>query len=849
MNLRQIALSAGLLALLASAQGEPFRNKSLSPQERAKDLVQRLTLDEKISQMMDYSPAIERLGIPEYNWWNEALHGVGRAGLATVFPQCIGMAATFDDAAVGRAFDVVSTEARAKYNRFRSQGSHGRYQGLSFWTPNVNIFRDPRWGRGQETYGEDPYLTSRMGAAVVRGLQGPDSAKYIKSLAGAKHYAVHSGPEWNRHSYDAKNIDPRDLWETYLPSFKALVDAGVGQVMCAYNRYEGEPCCSNNRLLQQILRTQWGYDRIIVTDCWAIGDLFTEGRHNTHKSAAHASADAVISGTDLECGQAFFSLREAYDKGLISEDAIDKAVTKLFTERFRLGEIDDDPDSEWASIPYDVVDCNEHRAVALDLARKSMTLLKNNGILPLPKSGKKILVMGPNAADSVMQWGNYNGFPSHTVTVVEGIRALAEDTVPYLRACDYVINRNAVSHFGDFSNGGKKGMKASYWNGKKQSGKPNVTGQIEVPANFSAHGATVFAPGVNLEGFSAKYEGEFIASETGEYVFSIESSAGKHKVTVDGVTVLEDESEWGTPLDEYKFHADKGDKHTFSVEYSNPERTAVLKFDLGRLLDYETNPGDADIVVFVGGISPLLEGEEMPIKTPGFRGGDRETIELPDLQRNMLKELKAQGKQVVFVNCSGSAVALAPEDELCDAILQAWYPGQAGGQAVAEVLFGDYNPAGRLPVTFYKDDSQLPDFEDYSMEGRTYRFMTEKPLYPFGYGLSYTTFAYELDSVEKTDEGYALSVNVKNTGDREGDEVAQVYVESVEKGLMPKSLRGFKRCSIKPGETVQMTFILPDSSFETYNYATEKLEVVPAQYNLWYGGSSDALQSVKIEIE
>ncbi len=838
-----------MLPLVAWAQDMPYKDVALSPEERAADLVGRLTLDEKILLMMDHSPAIDRLGIPEYNWWNEALHGVGRAGLATVFPQCIGMAATFNDSLVYRAFDVVSTEARAKYNESRRHGSHGRYQGLSFWTPNVNIFRDPRWGRGQETYGEDPYLTSRMGVAVVRGLQGPDSARYVKTLAGAKHYAVHSGPEWNRHTFDARDIDPRDLWETYLPSFEALVDAGVWQVMCAYNRFEGEPCCSNKRLLTQILRNQWGYDRIIVTDCWAVSDFHLDYGHLTHATEADASADAVASGTDLECGSNFYGLRQAYDAGLITEEAIDQAVKRLLVARFSLGEIDDDPASPWAQIPYSVVDSPEHRQLALDMARQSMVLLKNDGILPLSPSAKCI-VMGPNAADSVMQWGNYNGHPSHTVTILEGLRAIGGEGIPYKRACDLVVNHNAESRFGEFTSASGQGMAARYWNTPSPKGKPVAEDVLTIPAKFTTRGATVYAPGVNLTDFSAIYEGTFVPQEDGLYEFTLNADKRSEVyVSINGESVIADSVvtnvHYFGHIHSYKFEAKAGQPYAFEIEFRHgPKENADLSFDLLRISDYDCDPGDADVVIFVGGISPGLEGEEMPVDMPGFRGGDRETIELPALQRDMLRSLREQGKKVVFVNCSGSAVALEPEDSLCNAILQAWYPGQAGGQAVAEVLYGEYNPGGRLPVTFYRNDAQLPDFQDYSMEGRTYRYMTEAPLYPFGYGLSYTTFGYSDLKAEPTDDGYRLTVTVTNTGDRDGDEVVQLYAESNEKGILPRKLVGFHRIHLSAGDSAEVTFDLPASALRTYDYAAGSLDLVPATYQVSCGTSSATL-SVK----
>ncbi|MDE6390015.1 MAG: glycoside hydrolase family 3 C-terminal domain-containing protein [Duncaniella sp.] len=830
MKKLSLMLLGALLGLGAAAQGAD------ASREKAQALIDRMTLDEKISLMMDASPAIERLGVPQFNWWSEALHGVARAGTATVLPQAIGMAATFDDDAVGEAFEMVSDEARAKFNGFRKRGGIRRYEGLAFWTPNINIFRDPRWGRGQETYGEDPYLTQRMGVAVVEGLQGPKDAPYMKTLAGAKHFAVHSGPEWNRHTFDAKNIDPRDLWETYLPSFKVLVDSGVAQVMCAYNRYEGEPCCSNKKLLTQILRDEWGYDRVIVTDCWAMRDFVVDWGHHTHASEPEAGADAVMSGTDLECGPLFKTLRKAYDQGLIDEKYIDQALLRVLTERFRLGEIDSAA-TPWDNLtPETTVDTPEHRRIALDMARKSMTLLKNDGILPLDKNKRlKVLVMGPNAADSAMQWGNYNGFPSFTTTILDGIREYAPDA-RYIRGCDHVVSSDKVSVFNLFDGG----MKATYWNGEAGASAPAAEAAYTLPLSFDTGGATVFAPGVALEDFSARYTGRFVPSEDGDYIIDLKGAKGREVVTVDGREVIRREPGGrNAHTGSYMFRGKKGVPVEIALDFRHYEGEAALKFDVlapsREVIDF----ADADVVIFAGGISPKLEGEEMKVSVPGFRGGDRETIELPSVQRQMVRKAVDAGKKVVFVNCSGSAVALAPEDSICSAILQAWYPGQAGGQAVAEVLFGDCNPAGRLPVTFYASDAQLPDFEDYSMDGRTYRFFKGEPLYPFGHGLSYTTFSYGKPSVAREGQNVRVSIPVSNTGAMDGDEVVQLYVSSDADPTGPvKNLRGFRRVSIPKGQTRTVEFTLTPVDFATFDHKTQRLSTRPGTYGLTLAPSS-----------
>lgn len=821
--------------------------------ERAELLLKQLTLDEKISLMMDDSPEIARLGIPRYSWWNEALHGVGRAGYATVFPQAIGMAATFDNDLLYRVFTAISDEARAKYNTLEENSSaRNRYRGLTFWTPNVNIFRDPRWGRGQETYGEDPYLSSVLGTSAVRGLQGPSDSKYIKSIACAKHYAVHSGPEWNRHSFDARDIDPRDLWDTYLPAFKTLVDAGVGQVMCAYNRVEGEPCCSNKRLLADILRNKWGYDKIIVSDCWAIRDFYRPNAHATHPSATEASADAVASGTDLECGSSYKNLREAYDKGLITEEAIDRSLLRLLDARFSLGEITRDKDSEWNSIGDTAVCSPSHKALALEAARKSMVLLKNNGILPLAKDAR-VAVVGPNATDTVMLWGNYNGTPKQTISILDGIRRVAGKEVEYLRGCDHVSNKNIRSTYSLLRNGDNPGLKAHYWNNLDYSGTPAAEETITIPLNKTNGGATVFTPGVDAENFSAKYTADFTPEESGKYIINMTADRGLKSVLINGEKVMKGYGEYAVNDYSYAFDAEKGKTYKIDIDYSHATGPAMLTFDIGLNAGYDIDCGDADIVIFAGGISPKLEGEEMPVTVDGFKGGDRTTIELPKVQRDLIRTLKENGKKVIFVNCSGGAMGMLPEDSICDAILQAWYPGESGGLAVAETLYGINNPAGRLPVTFYKSDSQLPDFEDYNMTGRTYRYMTEKPLYAFGHGLSYTDFSYKNAHLSKptakVGENVILSVDVANTGDRDGDEVVQVYVRNSADKELNKTLRAFRRINVKKGETEHLEFELDKDTFAFYNTESGEVETLPGKYEVMIGGASDNTTPLAITFE
>jgi beta-glucosidase len=850
-----VAIGLILLALISNGQPFPYQNEKLSPEQRADDLMKRLTLEEKASLMQNNSPAIERLGIKAYEWWNEALHGVGRSGLATVFPQAIGMAASFDDALLLDVFTAVSDEARAKSFEYSKQGGLKRYQGLTFWTPNINIFRDPRWGRGQETYGEDPYLTSKMGVAVVKGLQGPDDAEYDKLHACAKHYAVHSGPEWNRHSFNAENIDPRDLWETYLPAFKELVQtANVKEVMCAYNRFEGEPCCGSNRLLTQILREQWGYDGLVVSDCWAINDFSNKNAHATHPDGKHASASAVINGTDVECGSEFRNLPEAVKAGLITENEIDISVKRLLKARFELGEMNASP--AW-QIPISVVNSEKHQQLALKIAQESMVLLQNNNqILPL-KSNQKIALMGPNANDSVMQWGNYNGFPAHTVTLLEAMKKMVPAAqLIYEPGCDRTQDMAVKSLFHECAINGKNGFQAQYWNTRTPEGEPVVTDVLATPFHLTTTGATAFAAGVNIRDFSARYKTVFNPTKSGEVAFQFQNM-GRATLTINGELVVRNIFA-ATPNIVHKMEVEAGKSYEIEINFSAGNFDASLNFDFGTLVPFDLSASiekvkDADIVVFAGGIAPSLEGEEMQVTVPGFKGGDRTDIELPAIQRRMLQALKTAGKKVVFVNFSGSAMGFVPETQSCEAILQAWYPGQAGGTAIANVLFGQYNPSGKLPVTFYKNVEQIPDFENYSMRGRTYRFMTEKPLFPFGFGLSYTTFnigeAKVFNAEAEPDENVELAVPVTNAGKTDGTETIQIYVRKTGDTDGPlKTLKAFQRIAVAAGKTEKAEISLPYNSFEFFNRESGKMAVIPGEYEVYYGSSSDEKDLKKAKV-
>lgn len=869
MKKKQHLTAAALTMLLLSACGSdkpkyPFQDPDLPVEQRVDNLLSLLTPEEKVGQMMNATPAIERLGIPPYDWWNEALHGVARAGRATVFPQAIALAATFDDQEVLRTFSMVSDEARAKYHQYQKDKEYDRYKGLTFWTPNINIFRDPRWGRGMETYGEDPYLTERMGVAVTKGLQG-DDPQYFKTHACAKHYAVHSGPEWNRHEFDV-TVTPRDLYETYLPAFEALVkEANVQEVMCAYNRYEGKPCCGSDKLLIDILRNSWGYQHIILSDCGAINDFWERDpntpRHETHPDAASASVDAVLSGTDLECGDSYKALTEALKAGKIQEEQLDQSLRRLLKGRFELGMFDPDERVPFSKIPYSVVESPEHVEQALNMARKSIVLLKNqNNLLPLSKGIKKIAVVGPNAADSTMLWANYNGFPTHTTTILEGIREKVPNAeVIYELGCNHAADY-VMTDLGDhISSAAGQGFASEFFNNTAFEGEPVYKG-LARELHYTTGGNTQFAPNVNLTDFTARFTGEFISPIDGTIELELSGNDGIRLYVADEKVVDVWGNEYGASKT-YLLKARKGEKYPIRIEYMQRIGSADLNFSIGVRTPVDCaataqRAKEADVIVFVGGISPRLEGEEMPVNVEGFRKGDRTDIELPKVQKEMIKALVATGKPVVYVVCTGSALALNWENDHVGAIVNAWYGGQEGGTAVADVLFGDYNPSGRLPVTFYKSVTQIPDFEDYSMKGRTYRFMTEKPLYPFGYGLSYTTFEYgdaQLSKKEiKPDEEVILTLEIANKGQRDGDEVAQVYVKNPNDPEGPiKALKAFKRVHVKSGEKQVVEIHLPAKAFQSFDDKTQTMEVRPGQYELLYGGSSDdrQLKSIKLAIK
>ena len=797
--------------------------------------------------MLDESPAIPRLGIKKFFWWSEALHGAANMGNVTNFPEPVGMAASFNPDLLYKVFDVASTEFRAQYNHrlYDLGGEDMKMRSLSVWTPNVNIFRDPRWGRGQETYGEDPYLTSVMGVQVVRGLQGPEDAKYRKLWACAKHYAVHSGPEYTRHSANLTDVPVRDFWETYMPAFKTLVqEANVREVMCAYQRLDDDPCCGSNRLLQQILRDEWGFKYLVVSDCGAVSDFYTS--HKSSSSPVTASAKATLAGTDVECGYgyAYRSIPEAVRRGLITEAEVDKHVIRLLEGRFDLGEMDDPSLVEWSKIPYSAMSTKASAQIALDMARQTIVLLQNNNnILPLKKNAEKIAVIGPNAHNEPMMWGNYNGTPNHTVTILDGIKKKQKKLV-YLPGCDLTNDKVMESHLATecVAPDGKKGLKGTFWKNTEMEGKPFTTEYYTKPVNVTTAGMHVFAANLPVEDFSAKYETTFTAKEAGEYVLNVEST-GHFEVYVNGERKVMRHIWRATPT-RTVLTAEKGQQFQIEVRFQTVKTWgASMKIDVARELPIDYNETIAqlkgiDKVIFVGGIAPSLEGEEMPVNIEGFKGGDRTSIELPKVQREFLRALKAAGKQVIFVNCSGSAIALLPETETCEAIVQAWYAGQEGGTAVADVLFGDYNPSGKLSVTFYKATEQLPDYEDYSMKGRTYRYFND-PLFAFGYGLSYTTFTVGEASSAVNGDNVTVTIPVANTGSRKGTEIVQVYVRDLSDKEGPlKSLRGFQRVALNPGETKSATVQLDKKSFEFWDAETNTMRTKAGQYEILYGTSS-----------
>lgn len=805
-----VGLFLALSCLVSEAQNEKYWDTSLSAEERAADLVGRMTLDEKIGQMMNNAPAIERLGVQAYNWWNECLHGVARSPYNTTsFPQAIAMAATWDREAIRLMGEYASDEGRAIYNDSRRRGVPGIYKGLTYWSPNINIFRDPRWGRGQETYGEDPYLTGEMGSAFVRGLQGDDS-RYLKASACAKHYAVHSGPEWNRHTFDAR-VSDQDLWDTYLPAFQKLVtEAAVTGVMCAYNAFLGQVCCGNDILMMDILRNRWGFSGYVTSDCGAIDDFYKT--HRLYDGPASSSADAVTHGTDCECGSSYNALAEAVAQGLVTEERIDESLRRLFEIRFRLGMFDPDETNPYSKIPLSVLENNEHQAHALKMARESMVLLKNDGVLPLDRNKvRKVALVGPNADEWKVFLGNYYGFPSEVKTLRQALEAKVGKDVEIIYrkgvnlVDDYVFTSLYDSRL--FRVGGKPGFKAEYWTNPRREGTPSFS-RLESRPDYRWGDGQDVAPGIVASRMSAVWRTTFRPSESGQVCFELRAD-DRAELLIDGVPV----EKVGLVNDYYPLDAVKGKSYEIEIRFRQNSENGEIHFDFGRLdrADYARTAEDvkdADVILFAGGISSAVEGEQLSVKIDGFQGGDRTSIDLPEVQKNMLKALKSTGKPVVLVLMTGSAIGLAWESVNMNAILNAWYGGQAAGEAVSDILFGDYNPSGRLPVTFYRSVEDIPDFQNYSMQDRTYRYFRGTPVYPFGFGLSYTTFEYsDLRVAPLENGGLSVSAIVSNVGHCDGDEVAQLYISNKRTFVTPvRSLKGFERISLKPGESREVRF-------------------------------------------
>ena len=848
MKLYTATLLMPVVALFAcSHESYVYLDKSKPIDVRVDDLVSRLTLEEKVAQMASAAPAIERLGIPAYDWQNECLHGVGKIAdhKVTVFPQPIGLAATWDEDGVLAVARCISDEGRAIYHNAVANDNRSSYYGLTYWAPNINIFRDPRWGRGHETFGEDPYLTGTFGRAFVAGLQGDDPLM-LKTSACAKHYAVHSGPESKRHEFDIK-VSDYDLWETYLPAFRDLVvDGGVSGVMCAYNAYGGRPCCGNDLLMMDILRNRWAFDGYVTSDCGAIDDFYSG--HKTHPDTVSAASDAVLHGTDLDCIRdvAFKTLVQGVNEGLISEDNIDTAVKRLFTIRFRLGMFDGDMSRTDAEAGLSVVDCEPHRELALRMARESIVLLKNkDGVLPLDRGIRKIAVVGPNACDELGMLGNYHGYPSHISTILEGIKSHVgpttevyyEKMVDHLDVDDFVVMNDVVCRID-----GRSGFKAEYFANTDFEGRPEVEYPESVDLKY--FGLSDIADGIDSRAFSVRYTTTFEPDSTGEYTLNLDTDK-RFRYSVNDSVCIDAMTGKAKADGHYTAHFEAGRKYRIAVEAVMKGRHGYLSFGIGHrrpqsLARLAERVGDADAIIFVGGISPSLEGEQNGVMCAGFKDGDRTTIALPEVQTELMTELKKTGKPVVFVMTTGSAIASTWEADNVDAVVNAWYGGQSGGDAVADVLFGDYNPAGRLPVTFYRSDDDLPEFTDYSMTGRTYRYFKGEPLYPFGYGLSYTSFAYDSlvsDDAVASDGTLEVTVGVTNTGDRAGDEVVQLYVSRTDRSKVSplRSLKGFRRVNLAPGERREVKFRLSPRDMSEF-VDSMGVAVMPGEMVIYAGG-------------
>jgi beta-glucosidase len=858
-----LALACGWMAT-AFAQGaaeQPslaFKNPSLPIERRVDDLVSRMTLEEKVSQMRDHAVAIPRLGIPKYDWWNEGLHGVAFAGYATNFPQVIGMAATWDTSLVHQMGETVSTEARAKYNEAMRQDQHETFFGLTFWAPNINIFRDPRWGRGQETYGEDPFLTGRMGVAFVTGMQGNDP-QYFRVVSTPKHFAVHSGPESLRHGFNV-DVSPHDLEDTYLPAFRATVtEAHAQSVMCAYNAIDGTPACANTMLLGDHLRDAWKFDGYVVSDCAALADIFNG--HHYSADMPHAAVAAVKAGADLECGyragQAFPSLLDAVHQGLIQESDLDNALRRLFRARFKLGMFDPPSSFAYGQIPASEVNSPEHRQLSLRAARESIVLLKNQDhILPLKGGTTRIAVVGPTAELVQSLQGNYNGPPPSPVYPLQGIeKQFSSARVAYAQGSTLVegfavpIEHTALHP----ASGSSNGLTGEYFPSPDLSGAPVLT-RTDRNVNFNWD-KVVPVNGLQRDNYSVRWSGSFTPPAPGDYklgvhanyCYSCENAEG-FRLYLDGKLLVESggkTAQEGAVIEAPVTFSDT-QPHPIRLEYLHSTGSAGIDLTwqapAAVLRDQAVEAAkESEVTVAFVGLSPSLEGEEMAVNLAGFSGGDRTSIDLPAAQEDLLKALAATGKPLVVVLQNGSALAVNWAEQHADAILEAWYPGEEGGTAIAETLAGINNPGGRLPLTFYASLQQLPPFDDYSMQNRTYRYFHGQPLYPFGYGLSYASFVYSnlRLSSQKLEAGQPLTVeaDLRNAAAISADEVAELYLEyPPSPGALLRALKGFQRLHLAPGETRHVTFQL---NLRDLSLVTEKGEhrIVPGSYTVFVGGS------------
>ena len=847
--IKRCLLLAAIIAGMAepvSAQlpgsAEPIVHDRAPPAaKRAADLVSRMTLEEKASQLVNDAPAIPRLGIREYNWWNEGLHGVAAAGYATVFPQAIGLAATFDEAHVGQVADVISTEFRAKHldQRHRFGGSDW-FAGLTVWSPNINIFRDPRWGRGQETYGEDPYLTSRLGVAFVRGLQGNDPT-YLRTVATPKHFAVHSGPEASRHRDDI-HPSPHDLADTYLPAFRATVmESGARSIMCAYNAVNGAPACASPMLLTQYLRDAWKFDGYVVSDCEAVADIYKPDHHGYSATPEKGVAAAFNAGMDLICGGAVESehIVSAVRSGVLSQAAIDQSLVRLFTARVQLGQFDDAA-KVFPGVTARDFDTEAHRALALESAQKALVLLKNDGLLPLKTAPRRIAVIGPNADSKAALVGNYNGEPSHPVTILEGIRRrFPQAQVTYVEGSG-LINRALEAVPGAVlckdADCREAGLRIDHFADRTLTGLPrSTTDSMTAQLDWSGE----------LKSGAVRYSGFLKAPEDGEYVFRYDANGG-YRIFVDDQSVVDAWNvDWRPSIATGAVRLKAGVTYRLRVEAFQRETEGHERL----LWSPPSDPGGAaavaaargsDLTLFVGGLTSQLEGEEMPMSVPGFAGGDRTSLDLPAPQQALLERLHTTGAPVVLVLINGSALAVNWADQHLPAILETWYPGGQGGDAVARILAGDVNPSGRLPVTFYRSADDLPSFSDYAMKGRTYRYYTGPVLYPFGHGLSYTRFAYTQPKLSRrrisATGSIEVSVTVTNAGERAGDEVVQLYLDRPGLADAPiRALVGVQRVHLAAGESRQVSLTVDNRALSSVTAQGER-RIAPGKAHLWIGG-------------